>query len=180
MELSPKVTAAIDRFFLEAERAEVAELLSTYGDACHEMEPERLHLLILKISRRDVERVRRLVKDAKRDYRDVIMWAAQPTRVYIVGVLRKGPNYKLGDTLKLASVKSWKDAGAIVIGGLFLDEGEARGVYIFTVDSIEAAQALTASDPGIQAGKLQFEFHRWLTADGLQVGVPKDFLDVER
>jgi len=54
MELSPRVTAAIDRFFPEAERALVAELLADYGAASHEREVERVHLLILKISGCDV------------------------------------------------------------------------------------------------------------------------------
>jgi hypothetical protein len=77
MEISPKVTAAIDKFFAANERASVAELLAQYGDAVHEREAERIHLLILKISRRDVERIRGLVEAAKRDYRDVIAGATQ-------------------------------------------------------------------------------------------------------
>ena len=52
MEISPKVTAAIDRFFPEAERPLVAALLAGYGDVAHEREAERMHLLVLKISRR--------------------------------------------------------------------------------------------------------------------------------
>jgi hypothetical protein len=179
MELSPKVTAAIDKFFPEAERPVVAELLSSYGERSHEREAERLHLLILKMSRREVGRVRSLVEAAKQDYRDVIMWASQPSRTYIVGLLRKGPNFSRGDTLKLSSLRDWKQAGAIVIGGSCLDEEELRGLYIFTVDSVAAAEALTQEDPAIEAGRLRFEFHPWHTADGLQVGVPKDFLDVE-
>ena len=185
MELSQKVTAAIEKFFPEPERAPIAELLAGYGDAAHEREAERLHLIILKMSRRDVERVRSLVKAAKRDYRDVIAWASQPTRKYIVGILRRGPNPKPDrwETLKLVSLQQWKKAGQIVIGGRFLkeskDEDGALGLYIFTVDSIEAAERLVSGDPGIESGALQFEFHSWMTADGLQVGVPKDYLDID-
>jgi hypothetical protein len=46
------------------------------------------------------------------------------------------------------------------------------------VESIEEAQALVESDRAIAAGRLRFEFHPWMTADGPQVGVPKEFLDV--
>lgn len=121
-----------------------------------------------------------LVEAAKRDYRDVIAWASHPQRTYIVGLLRPGPNAPAGrkTSLRLASIQSWKKAGAIVIGGQCLDGSAFRGLYIFTVDSVEAARELTGMDPGIQSGELMFEFHPWITADGLQVEVPKDFLDV--
>jgi hypothetical protein len=179
MTLTPRVVAAIDKHFSESDRAAVAGLLSSFAGASEEG-TERIHLLLLRLSRRDVERVRRLVKVAHHDYRDLIVMESNPTRTYIVGLLRRGPNARAGDktTLKLASLKKWKDAGAITIGGLFLDDMDIRGIYIFTVDSVEAAQALVAVDPGIQSGGLMFEFHPWLTVDGLQVGVPKDFLDV--
>jgi hypothetical protein len=179
MTLTARVIAAIDKYFPESDRAAVAELLSRCAGAS-EQGAERIHLLILRMSRREVARVRSLVKAAQRDYRDVIMWESNPTRTYIVGLLRRGPNAAPGDktTLKLASLKRWKDAGAITIGGLFIDDSDARGIYIFTVDSVEAALALAGTDPAIQSGALMFEFHPWLTVDGLQVGVPKDFLDV--
>ncbi len=118
MDLSGRVTAAIEKFFPEAQRAAVAEALSAYSDAGHEREAERVHLLILKISRRDVERVRSLVQAAKRDYRDVIVWASHPTRKYIVGILRPGPNAMPGraEKLNLSSLEKWKKDGTIVIG----------------------------------------------------------------
>ncbi len=180
MPLSPKVAACIERYFAEAERQEVAELLARYGEKSSEKGAERIQLLILKMSRRQVSRVRSLVEAARRDFRDVILWATQPVRTYVVGLLRTGPNAAPDDkaTLQLASLETWKKAGAIVIGGLCLDGSDVRGLYVFTVDSLEAAQALVPSDPAIASGRLRFEFHPWITADGLQVGVPKDFLDV--
>jgi hypothetical protein len=179
MQLSPKVSAAIDRFFPEAERPVVAHLLAEYGDAPHEREAERIHLLILKMSRTEVDRVRNLVAAAKRDYRDVIAWSVQPPRTYIVGLLRNGPNAGNKDALTPSLLRKWKREGAIVIGGLCLGEGGLRGFYIFTVDSIEAAQELVNDDSAIQSGRLEFEFHKWIAADGLQVGVPKHYLDID-
>jgi uncharacterized protein YciI len=177
--MTARVTAAIERHFAEADRAAVAELLAGYvGES--EQGTERIHLLILRMSRRDVERVRSLLDAARRDYRDVILWEAQPTRTYIVGLLRRGPNAQPRDktTLKPASLKKWKNAGMIVIGGPFLDESDPKGLYLFTLDSVEVAREIVSEDPGIQAGMLAFEFHPWRTVDGLQVGVPKDFLEV--
>ena len=179
MSLSPRIVAAIEKYFPESERATVAELLAGYTGSAREGS-ERIHGLILRLSRRDVERVRELLRIAQHDYRDLIAMESNPTREYIVGLLRRGPNAKPNDqtTLQLASLRKWRDEGAITIGGLFLDESDFRGIYIFTVDSVGTAQALASADPGIQSGVLMFEFHPWLAAAGLQVGVPKDFLEV--
>jgi hypothetical protein len=179
MTFTPRVSAAIARYFSGADRPAVAEALAAYEGGSPDG-VERIQLLILRLSRRDLERVRMLVKTARRDYRDLIVMESNPLRKYILGILRKGPNEAAGDktTLKLDSLKRWKDAGAIVIGGLCIDEGDVRGLYIFTVDSAQKAKELTDTDPGVASGILAFEFHEWLTVDGLQVGVPDDFLDV--
>jgi hypothetical protein len=181
MEISPKVAAAIDKFFAVDKRSAVAELLAQYGDASHEREAERLHLLILKISRRDLERIRGLVNAAKRDYRDVIAWATQSTRRYVVGLLRNGPAGIPGKftSLQPALIQKWKRDDSIVVGGLSPGGHALRGFYIFKVESIEAAEALVAADPAIQSGQLRFEFHPWLAPAGLQVGIPSDHLDID-
>ena len=181
MEISPKVAAAIEKFLATHERAAVADLLAQYGDAAHEREAERIHLLILKISRQDIERIRSLVKTAKRDYRDVIAWATQSTRRYVVGLLRNGPAALPGKftTLQPLSIQKWKRDDSIVVGGLSPAEGDLRGLYIFKVSSLEAAEALVAADPAIQSGELRFEFHTWLAPAGLQVGKPTDYLDID-
>jgi hypothetical protein len=180
MELTPRVTAAIEKYFPQADRAAVVELLAAYGDDPRVKGHEHMCLTILKLSKGQAARVAHLVEAAKRDYRDVMMWASNPQRTYIVGLLRPGPNAPAGrrTNLSLARLQNWKKAGAIVVGGQCLDGSDLRGLYIFTVDSVQAAQELTCADPGIQSGELMFEFHPWITADGLQVGVPKDFLDV--
>jgi len=180
MELSTRVTAAIEKHFPEAERAEVARVLSDYYEGATREGAERIHLTILRISRKDVNRVRMLVDMAKHDYRDVIMAESHPSRTYWVGLLRRSPGDLGGFAhLRPESLEKWKEAGAIVIGGMCLDDSDLLGVYIFTVDSVEEAYAVASTDPAIESGRLYFEFHPWLTADGLQVGVPKEFLDVE-
>jgi hypothetical protein len=179
MMLTPRVSEGIARYFAGPDQDAVTEMLLTYTGRNPESE-ERIHLLILRLSRRSADRVRELVDIARRDYRDLIAMESDPTRTYIVGLLRHGPNAPAGDktTLNLDSLRRWNKAGAIAIGGLCIDTGDVKGFYIFTVESVEAAQELVNTDPGVQSGILIFEFHEWLTVDGLQVGVPKDFLDV--
>ncbi len=172
MQLTETILSQIDKRFTEPEREAVRALLST-------CQSERVCLSILRLSRGKVKRVEDLVEAARRDYRDVIAWASKPTRRYIVGLLRKGPRWAPEDEngrthLAAANLRQWKEAGAILVGGWFMDFGDPRGLYIFTVDSVEEAQALVESDAALQAGKLVFEFHPWLAPDGLKIAAPEE------
>ena len=40
--------------------------------------------------------------------------------------------------------------GKPVVAGSFLDDGDIRGIYIFDVETIEEAKALTETDPAIK------------------------------
>ncbi|MGI2855775.1 YciI family protein [Shewanella algae] len=51
--------------------------------------------------------------------------------------------------------------GKLVLAGPFIDGGEWRGIYIFDVASLAEAEALTASDPAVQAGSLTMELQAW-------------------
>jgi hypothetical protein len=171
--LSKIIDGEIEKRFTESDREKVRTLLSaSEGD-------DRLCLAILRLSRGKVARVQELVQAAKSDYRNVIAWASKPTRTYIVGLLRKGPNWGPTDEngrthLSGELLRNWKDQGAILVGGWFMDFGDHRGLYIFTVDSVEEAQALVQSDEGIQSGKLMFEFHPWLAPAGLKIASPDE------
>ena len=73
------VQAAIDDFWhTEADRKEVRSSLAEYGVATYEREVLRVRLAILRLSAGQLDRVRELVGLAKRDYRDVLMWAEFP------------------------------------------------------------------------------------------------------
>jgi hypothetical protein len=61
-----------------AERGRVRTELQKFGMEAHEREAERVRLAILKLCEARVERVIELVAAAKRDYRDVLMWAEYP------------------------------------------------------------------------------------------------------
>jgi len=71
---------------LERERA-LAEL-RRYGQEPHEREVERVHLAILKLCDARVDRLIELVIAAKRDYRDVLMWAEYPGEGQALWALR--------------------------------------------------------------------------------------------
>jgi len=87
---------------------------------------------------------------------------------YVMAFLKKGPNRDL-DSVKAAELQRahlnnifrLADEGTLALAGPFLDDGDLRGVYIFNVETIEEAKALTATDPAIQAGSLVMELHPW-------------------
>lgn len=59
------------------------------------------------------------------------------------------------------NIKRMADEGKLIVAGPFLDKGEVRGIYIFDVEAVEEAQALTETDPAIQVGTLVMELHPW-------------------
>jgi hypothetical protein len=71
------------------ERAQVAQLLDTYGSENYESEVARVQLAIVKLSQGQVGRVRELIAVAKRDYRDVLMWAEYPAEGRALWSLRR-------------------------------------------------------------------------------------------
>jgi hypothetical protein len=62
----------------DADREDARATLAEYGLAAYEREPDRVRLAILKLSEGSVERLREMTAAAKRDYRDVLMWAEYP------------------------------------------------------------------------------------------------------
>ena len=89
-------------------------------------------------------------------------------RQYVMAFLKAGPNRNQDSTTATQLQKAHMDnigkmakEGTLVLAGPFLDGGDVRGIYIFNVTTIEEAQALTESDPSIQAGRLVMELHPW-------------------
>ena len=87
---------------------------------------------------------------------------------YVMAFLKRGPNRDL-DSVKtmelqmahLQNIERLAEEGKLVLAGPFLGNDDLRGIYIFNVSSIEEAQALTESDPAIQAGSLIMELKEW-------------------
>jgi uncharacterized protein YciI len=94
---------------------------------------------------------------------------------YVIALLKKGPNRtQPPDEAKrlmqahLANIGRLADEGSLVVAGPFLDDGPLSGIYIFKVDTVEAARALTETDPAIKAGRLEMELHPWYGSAALQ------------
>lgn len=87
---------------------------------------------------------------------------------YVIAFLRKGPNRDRpkaeADALQsahMANIGKMAEAGKLVLAGPFIGEGDIRGLYIFNVETIAEAEALTNTDPAIQAGSLAMELKEW-------------------
>ena len=177
--LSDTVSKEPGRLFSEADAAEVCELLAAYGQGPGEREVERVQMDILRLCKRRVDKVRELVKTAKGDYRDVLTWAEyQRFRVYVVWLLRKGPNWPARPDRALMqahteAVKNMKQSGKLLIGGPLKDE-EGGWMYLFLTDTLEEARELVEADPAIQSGHFSYTLRPWMAIEGLRVVPLKD------
>jgi uncharacterized protein YciI len=87
-------------------------------------------------------------------------------RQYVMAFLKSGPN-RSQDSLEAANLQRahldnitrLANEGKLAFAGPFMDDFEVRGIYIFAVEGIEEAEALTSSDPAIKAGRLVMELH---------------------
>ncbi|MEO1438050.1 MAG: YciI family protein [Bacteroidota bacterium] len=87
---------------------------------------------------------------------------------YVMAFLKAGPNRDLDadaaaelQKAHLKNIGRMAKEGKLLIAGPFLDNGDIRGIYIFDVPTIEEAEALTNTDPAIQAGSLVMELKPW-------------------
>jgi uncharacterized protein YciI len=93
---------------------------------------------------------------------------------YYFGFLKKGPKWTPVETDEVkkiqekqaANINAMTKAGKLVLVGQFIDGGDNRGVYIFKTESLDEAQALSAHDPAVQAGRLIVELHPWMVTKG--------------
>ena len=94
---------------------------------------------------------------------------------YVFGILVRGPKWTKEQTEEakkiqaghMANINRLAEAGKLVLAGPFVDGGERRGVFIFKVDSLGEAQALTDTDPAVIAGRLKVALHRWSVPKGM-------------
>lgn len=95
---------------------------------------------------------------------------------YVIAFLKKGPNQQL-DSISAANLQrahlnnitKLANEGTLVLAGPFFGEGDLRGIYIFNVESIEAAEKLTLTDPAIQAKTLTMELKEWYGSASLML-----------
>jgi uncharacterized protein len=87
---------------------------------------------------------------------------------YVMAFLMRGPNRDQDSATSadlqkahLENINRLAQEGKLILAGPFLDDGEIRGIFIFDLESVEEARALTETDPAIQAGRLVMELHPW-------------------
>lgn len=81
-------------------------------------------------------------------------------KTYVMAFLKAGPNRSRprGEAQKLqaahrANIDRLAAEGRLIPAGAFADDGDLRGFYIFDVATVAEAEALTKTDPAIQAGQ---------------------------
>ena len=97
-------------------------------------------------------------------------------RTYVMAFLKAGPNRnrppeearKL-QRAHLDNINRLAADGKLILAGPFADDGPIRGIYIFDVPTVAEAEALTKSDPAIQAGSLAMELHPWYGSAALMM-----------
>jgi uncharacterized protein YciI len=67
----------------------------------------------------------------------------------------------------MANIHRLADMKKLVVAGPFGDNGTLRGIFVFRVDSLEEARALTLTDPAVKAGRLALDLHPWSVPDGI-------------
>jgi hypothetical protein len=72
------VVAAARAAFPQVNQVSLLQSLDNYGFEPYERERERVQLAILKLSDGSEEKLREFIAVAKRDYRDVLLWAEYP------------------------------------------------------------------------------------------------------
>lgn len=69
----------------------------------------------------------------------------------------------------MANIGKLAGLGKLVLAGPFFGNEELRGIYIFDVQSIEEAKALTETDPAIQKGVLKMDLKEWYGSAALMM-----------
>jgi uncharacterized protein YciI len=107
-------------------------------------------------------------------------------RTYVMALLKAGPNRNrpAAEAQRLqaahrANINRLSAEGKLVVAGPFADDGELRGIYVFDVPTVAEAEALTRTDPAIQADQLVMELHPWYGTAALLM-VPEIHAKIEK
>ncbi|MBT8196289.1 MAG: hypothetical protein KJO64_07665 [Bacteroidia bacterium] len=87
---------------------------------------------------------------------------------YVIAFLKRGPNRSQDSVTRaelqkghMENIGRLADERILVLAGPFFGDDDLRGIYIFDVQTIEEAEALTNTDPAIQQGSLIMELKPW-------------------
>jgi uncharacterized protein YciI len=89
---------------------------------------------------------------------------------FLVRVANAAQNQQAAEQIQkghLAYMESLHKQGKLLVAGPFLDDSPIRGIVIYRVQDVAAAQALAAGDPAVKAGRLRLEAYPWMTLKGI-------------
>ena len=98
-------------------------------------------------------------------------------RMYVLVILKTGPT-RVEDPDRrqemfaghFANIERLSKAGKLVLAGPFSkDPAQWRGLYVFAVQDIAEAKALTETDPVIVNGEMVAEYHDWYGSAALML-----------
>ncbi|HSJ68859.1 MAG TPA: YciI family protein [Anditalea sp.] len=90
-------------------------------------------------------------------------------KTYIIAFLKRGPEvdkYSSEERSEIqqnhmANIQRLATSGKLILAGPFIEDQEFRGIFLFDVPTLEEAEALTATDPAVQAGVLSMDLKKW-------------------
>lgn len=99
----------------------------------------------------------------------------QGLKLFYLGLLRSAPNLPKVDAAEgqklqeehLANIRRMAKAGKLMVAGPCVDNGELRGIFIFTTTDEKEIRELTKADPLIASGRLILELHPWWASEHL-------------
>ena len=94
---------------------------------------------------------------------------ARGMRHYVLVILRTGPTPMAKGEARdamfeghFANITRLAKAGKLALAGPFEDNPDGwRGLFVFAVETVDEARALTQSDPVIRNGEMVAEYHPW-------------------
>jgi uncharacterized protein len=69
----------------------------------------------------------------------------------------------------MANIGKMAEMGKLIVAGPFMGNGDLRGIYIFDVQTLDEAKALTETDPAIKAGVLKMDLKEWYGSAALMM-----------
>lgn len=97
------------------------EMLDQYGVAPGEPERERVQLAVLRLCRGDLDQLRHFVEAARRDYRDVLLWAESPEAPAVLGpileILRDDWSWALPQPLRIVAINPFGNVVVSCVDG---------------------------------------------------------------
>jgi uncharacterized protein YciI len=69
----------------------------------------------------------------------------------------------------MANIGKMAEMGKLIVAGPFFGNDELRGIYVFDVQTIDEAKALTETDPAIKAGVLKMDLKEWYGSAALMM-----------